>query len=90
MHPLPYKDLSDFVRSYSVDGNCTGYGICKKLCPAKSVETANNKAQSGSSGRNRGQTSQSFFAKSYNVDGNCAGYGICRELCPTKNVQFGR
>ncbi|MDR2807466.1 MAG: hypothetical protein LBB43_00480, partial [Spirochaetaceae bacterium] len=47
-----------FVRSYNIEWNCAGCGICRKLCPMKSVEMTNNKAQSGYSGKNRGQTSQ--------------------------------
>jgi MinD superfamily P-loop ATPase len=30
-------------RDYIVDGNCTGCGICKMVCPVKNIEIMNGK-----------------------------------------------
>jgi ferredoxin len=67
--PLPYKELSNVARSYNISGNCTGCGICRELCPAKSVQfgrytypEAEYKELARSSDKSRGQTSELLAA----------------------------
>jgi ferredoxin len=36
------KKVSSMDKDYTVNGNCTGCGICKEVCPVKNIEMINN------------------------------------------------
>jgi ferredoxin len=37
--------VSDMDKDFSVNNNCTGCGLCEKICPVTNIEMANNKPQ---------------------------------------------
>jgi ferredoxin/flavodoxin len=39
------KKVSDMDKGFTIDNNCTGCGICEKVCPAKNIEMADNRPQ---------------------------------------------
>ena len=39
------KTVSNTDRHYTVDNNCTGCGICEKVCPVKNITMKNNKPE---------------------------------------------
>jgi ferredoxin len=39
------KKVSNMDKDFTVNDNCTGCGICEKVCPVKNIEMADNKPQ---------------------------------------------
>jgi ferredoxin/flavodoxin len=39
------KKVSTMDKNYSVNGDCSGCGICKEVCPVKNIEMVNGKPQ---------------------------------------------